>query len=311
MRVINAQSGPAAGPAIAHPQEVSAVVTVLLMVSVIVAITLSLPAWLHWHRPRSLVQWSWTHVGSTHLTWLPAFSSPEEAPGTPPSPALQPPRPPACGPQAHSTPTRSETLTHPQELRSHAHALPWALASVTGVWGWVHPLRTLCFGNISLVLGASEFLSLNQRQCFWKGCFAGDTRRDTAVVCWVAGMLRKLPMYFATWISSHDSLWSRDHSRWKHEALGEKRQAPGYPVPQGLSYTLNLGLQPFHPVWYLLQICRNIAALSINSSLSNFLKFNSLIQTIKDYYILVFYWFICFICWGLVVRLCGKEKKNG
>ena len=71
------------------------------------------------------------------------------------------PSPSARGPQAHPTPAPSETLTHPQDLSSHPPALPWALASegspVTGVWWWVHPLRTLHFGNISLALGASGF----------------------------------------------------------------------------------------------------------------------------------------------------------
>ena len=51
----------------------------------------------------------------------------------------------------------------------------------------------------------------------------------------------------------------KTRSRWGDEA-------PGHSVHWELSSTSNLGLRAFHLIWYLLQICRNIAALSISDT---------------------------------------------
>lgn len=201
------------------------------------------------------------------------------------------PYPPAKGPQAHPTPAPSETLTYPQELISHPPSLPWVLASagspVAGVWGWVHPLRTLCFGNISLALGASGFFK--PETVLLERLFR---RWSKARFC--SCVLGSRHAQKASSVLPHLDLTPRQPAeqgsfRLKHEAFREMRQAPGHPVRRRLISTLNVGLRAFHPIWYLLQICRNVAALSINSRLSSFLKLNSLIQTVKYCYILIIY----------------------
>ena len=166
----------------------------------------------------------------------------------------------------------------------HSRAL--GTTGLQRVWGWVHPLRTLRFGNISLALGASGFFKpetvllerlfrrwYKMRYC---SCVLGSRHAQKA-----SNVLPHLDL--TPWQPAEQgSFQVKTRSRWGDEA-------PGHSVHWELSSTSNLGLRAFHLIWYLLQICRNIAALSINSRLSNFLKFNSLIQTVIYCYILIIY----------------------
>ena len=174
------------------------------MASIIVTITLSSPTWLLWHGPCSLVLTGprhRTHVVPAHLILVPAVSSPEEAPGRPPSPARHPHGGPLCPLWDSHSPAGTQLQPF---CPRHAAS---AGRPVTGARGWVQSLRTLHFGSIYLALCASRFLFLNQRQCFWKGCSEHKTRRDIAAVCWITGVFRMpvgrylLPTHFPTWTS--------------------------------------------------------------------------------------------------------------
>lgn len=82
----------------------------------------------------------------------------------------------------------------------------------------------------------------------------------------------------------------------------------GHPSSSGPVSTLNVGLRAFHPIWYLLQICRNVAALSLKqlseAFSSNFINSDSEILLYFDYLLIYVFYMLRFGC-----KAIWKGKK--